>query len=133
MCAGFRAGTGNAHRFVNRSTKDVLLLVVGDRTAGDEVSYPDVDMHLHVAPDGKFFFTHKGKPVLNAVLISPWASLHPGASRRANRKPCEITPEAPRHGEEHQAYNLIFPLCGAVPPQWFLPAVKGTDVDGEVE
>ncbi len=59
MCAGFRAGTGNAHRFVNRSTKDVLLLVVGDRTAGDEVSYPDVDMHLHVAPDGKFFFTHK--------------------------------------------------------------------------
>src|SRR2546430_5966144 len=38
MCAGFPAGTGNAHRFVNRSTEDVLLLVVGDRTAGDEVS-----------------------------------------------------------------------------------------------
>ena len=59
MCAGFAAGTGNAHRFVNRSTTDVLLLVVGDRTAGDEVSYPDVDMHLHMAPDGKFIFTHK--------------------------------------------------------------------------
>jgi uncharacterized cupin superfamily protein len=46
MCAGFPAGCGDAHRFLNRSDKDVLLLVVGDRTEGDEVSYPDVDLHL---------------------------------------------------------------------------------------
>ena len=59
MCAGFPAGTGNAHRFVNRSKSDVLLLVVGDRTAGDEVSYPDVDMHGRMEPDGRFIFTHK--------------------------------------------------------------------------
>lgn len=59
MCAGFAAGTGNAHRFVNRSAADVLLLVVGDRTAGDAVSYPDVDMHGHMGPDGKFVFSHK--------------------------------------------------------------------------
>jgi uncharacterized cupin superfamily protein len=59
MCAGFPAGTGNAHRFVNRSEADVLLLVVGDRTALDEVSYPDVDMHGTLDADGKFRFSHK--------------------------------------------------------------------------
>jgi uncharacterized cupin superfamily protein len=59
LCAGFAAGTGNGHRFVNRSAADVLLLVVGDRTAGDEVSYPDDDMHGRMQPDGRFVFTHK--------------------------------------------------------------------------
>lgn len=59
MCVGFPAGTGNAHRFVNRSTEDVLLLVVGDRTAGDEVTYPDVDMHLRTGPNGNYIFAHK--------------------------------------------------------------------------
>jgi uncharacterized cupin superfamily protein len=59
MCAGFPAGTDNAHRFVNRSTEDVLLLVVGDRTAGDEVSYPEIDMHGRMGPDGRYTYTHK--------------------------------------------------------------------------
>ena len=63
MCAGFPAGTGNAHRFVNRSTSDVVLLVIGDRTGGDEVSYPDIDMHARLGDDGKYRFLHKnGKP-----------------------------------------------------------------------
>jgi uncharacterized cupin superfamily protein len=59
MCAGFPAGTGNAHRFVNRSATDVLLLVVGDRTSEDEVSYPDIDMHGRMGADGKYTFAHK--------------------------------------------------------------------------
>lgn len=59
MCAGFPAGSGNAHRFVNRSAEDVLLLVVGDRTAGDEISYPDIDMHGCAGDDGQYRFTHK--------------------------------------------------------------------------
>jgi uncharacterized cupin superfamily protein len=46
MCAGFPAGTGDAHQFLNRTDKDVLLLVVGDRTDGDIITYPDLDMHL---------------------------------------------------------------------------------------
>jgi uncharacterized cupin superfamily protein len=46
MCAGFPAGTGNAHRFVNQTASDVMLLVVGDRTGGEEVTYPDIDLHL---------------------------------------------------------------------------------------
>jgi uncharacterized cupin superfamily protein len=41
MYAGFAAGCGDAHRFLNRAGKDVLLLlVVGDRSEGDEVSCP---------------------------------------------------------------------------------------------
>ncbi|HKU95301.1 MAG TPA: cupin domain-containing protein [Vineibacter sp.] len=59
MCAGFRAGTGVAHRFVNRTDSDVVLLVVGDRTAGDEVSYPDVDVHGRMGADGKYRYEHK--------------------------------------------------------------------------
>src|SRR5438046_9852432 len=38
MCAGFPAGTGDAHRFVNWTASDVTLLAIGDRTADDEVS-----------------------------------------------------------------------------------------------
>ncbi len=64
MCAGFPAGTGDAHRFVNHTDKDALLLVVGDRSQGDEVSYPDVDMKAAYGADGKFRFTRKdGTPL----------------------------------------------------------------------
>lgn len=59
MCAGFPAGTGLAHRFVNRSAGDVLLLVVGDRTPGDEVGYADVDMHARMDADGRYRYEHK--------------------------------------------------------------------------
>ena len=59
MCAGFPAGTGDAHHFVNRSSADVLLLVVGDRSADEEVAYPDVDLHGKTGPDGKYRFTRK--------------------------------------------------------------------------
>ena len=43
MCAGFPAGCGNAHRFVNRSQEDATILVIGDRTPFDEIDYPDID------------------------------------------------------------------------------------------
>ena len=59
MCVGFPAGTGNAHRFVNRSGEDVLLLMVGDRTPGDEVLYPDIDMHDRMQEDGGHTFTRR--------------------------------------------------------------------------
>jgi uncharacterized cupin superfamily protein len=59
MCAGFPAGTGNAHRFLNRSQSDVLLLVVGDRTPFEEVSYPDIDLHGKAGADGRLVFSRK--------------------------------------------------------------------------
>jgi len=64
MCAGFPAGTGDAHRFVNRTASDVTLLVIGDRTPDDEIGYPDVDMHAVLAPDGVYrFSTKSGEPL----------------------------------------------------------------------
>jgi uncharacterized cupin superfamily protein len=59
MCAGFPAGTGDAHRFVNRTNADVLLLVVGDRSADDVITYPEVDLHGRLGADSKFVFTRK--------------------------------------------------------------------------
>jgi uncharacterized cupin superfamily protein len=62
MCAGFKAGTGNAHRLVNNTAEDVLFLEVGDRTPGETGSYPDDDIQT-VLVDGKRQFTHKdGSP-----------------------------------------------------------------------
>jgi len=63
MCAGFAAGCGNAHRFVNKTDKNAMILVVGDRTPFDEVSYPDIDLHGKAGADGKLLFTKKdGSP-----------------------------------------------------------------------
>ena len=59
MCAGFPAGTGDAHRFVNRTTADVVLLVVGDRSADDEIAYPDVDLQAKLGGDGRYVFSRK--------------------------------------------------------------------------
>src|SRR5436190_6607395 len=54
MCAGFKAGTGDAHHLHNRSQKDVLFLEVGDRSAGDSVRYPDNDVVAVFGADGKW-------------------------------------------------------------------------------
>ncbi len=62
MCAGFKAGTGNGHRLVNNTDSDVLYLEVGDRTPGDEGSYPDDDLCARVVGE-HWVFTHKdGSP-----------------------------------------------------------------------
>lgn len=58
MCAGFRAGTGDAHQLVNRSDTPVVYLEVGSRTAGDRVTYPDDDLEA-VRVDDAWRFLHK--------------------------------------------------------------------------
>jgi len=58
MCAGFRAGTGNAHRLLNTTAAPVLYLEIGDRTAGDECSYPDDDVKAMMIA-GTWEFLHK--------------------------------------------------------------------------
>ena len=63
MCAGFPAGTGNAHHLVNRTGDDVVLLEIGDRTPGDEATYPDDDIRAELVRDNLYRFTRKdGKP-----------------------------------------------------------------------
>ncbi|MEA3219548.1 cupin domain-containing protein [Immundisolibacter sp.] len=58
MCAGFPAGSGDAHQLVNRSAADVLYLEVGDRMQGDRVIYPDDDLAAELTDTG-WPFTHK--------------------------------------------------------------------------
>ena len=58
MCAGFKAGTGNAHHLVNETEQDVVYLEVGDRTPGDEGTYPDDDLKAMMV-GGKWEFVHK--------------------------------------------------------------------------
>ncbi len=58
MCAGFKAGTGDAHHLVNETDETVVFLEVGDRTPGDRVSYPDDDLVATATPSG-WLFTHK--------------------------------------------------------------------------
>jgi uncharacterized cupin superfamily protein len=58
MCAGFKAGTGNGHHLVNETSEEVIFLEVGDRTPGDEGSYPDDDLKA-VSVEGKWQFTRK--------------------------------------------------------------------------
>jgi uncharacterized cupin superfamily protein len=58
MCAGFRAGTGNAHNLINETTEEVVYLEIGDRTSGDEATYPDDDLQASFV-DGKWNFFHK--------------------------------------------------------------------------
>lgn len=62
MCAGFKAGTGNGHRLLNETAQEVVYLEVGDRTPGDEGSYPDDDLKALLV-DGQWRFVHKdGSP-----------------------------------------------------------------------
>ena len=58
MCAGFKAGTGNGHRLINETTEEVVYLEVGDRTPGDEGSYPDDDLKALLV-EGKWKFVHR--------------------------------------------------------------------------
>ena len=62
MCAGFPAQDA-AHQLVNRTQNDVVYLEIGDRTPGDEASYPSDDIKAALGADGKWVFAHKdGRP-----------------------------------------------------------------------
>lgn len=64
MCAGFRAGTGDAHHLVNRGGTDCVYLEIGDRTLFESVDYPDDDLMVRPGPDGKsVYFRKDGTPI----------------------------------------------------------------------
>jgi uncharacterized cupin superfamily protein len=63
MCAGFKAGDGNAHHLVNRTAEQVVYLEIGDRQPGDTVIYPDDDLGRAISSDGRRIFVHRdGRP-----------------------------------------------------------------------
>jgi uncharacterized cupin superfamily protein len=62
MVAGF-AASGPAHHLENRTDRDCIILEIGDRSQGDEVSYPADDIQAVMGEDGGWQFAHKnGKP-----------------------------------------------------------------------
>lgn len=62
MCAGFRAGSGDAHQLCNPGPGTVVYLEVGDRSPDDEVGYPEDDL-IARRVDGRWRFLHKdGQP-----------------------------------------------------------------------
>lgn len=62
MCAGFKAGTGDAHQLRNDGADEAVYLEVGDRMPGDSASYPDEDLQA-VMGEGGWRFLHKdGRP-----------------------------------------------------------------------
>ena len=58
MCAGFKAGSGNAHCLLNTGNEAAVYLEVGDRTPGDSVTYPDDDLVAKLTQSG-WVFEHK--------------------------------------------------------------------------
>lgn len=62
MCAGFKSGSGHAHCLINESNEEVLYLEIGDRTAGDEITYPNDDLQTRLQ-NGRTVCLHKdGSP-----------------------------------------------------------------------
>ena len=58
MCAGFKAGSGNAHQLLNESSESVVVLEVGERTDGDTATYPEADL-LGRQQGGQWLFLRK--------------------------------------------------------------------------
>jgi len=61
MAAGFPAGAADGHHLVNESEHTAVYLEVGDRRAGDEVHYPDIDLLLTAAGEGRVFCHKDGR------------------------------------------------------------------------
>lgn len=63
MCAGFKAGSGDGHHFVNKTERDVVYLEIGASNPADTVVYPDEDMGRAISPEGRRLFVHRdGRP-----------------------------------------------------------------------
>ncbi|WP_306477486.1 cupin domain-containing protein [Methyloversatilis sp.] len=58
MCAGFPAGSGNAHCLINDTAAAVVYLEIGDRSSGDQAHYPDDDLRAELI-DGRWAFSRK--------------------------------------------------------------------------
>lgn len=60
--AAFKAGSGNAHRLINRSDRDAVYLEIGTRAAADKVHYPDDDLMLVRDAETRRYLHKSGEP-----------------------------------------------------------------------
>ena len=58
MCAGYPAGSKDAHHFINRSNKAAKYLEMGTNVPGDTAFYPDDDLLIMSREEGTAY-THK--------------------------------------------------------------------------
>ena len=59
QCIGFPAGIPDGHQLINRTAEDVLYLEIGDRTQGDHIEYPDIDLAADSADGNRYRFTKR--------------------------------------------------------------------------
>ncbi len=59
-CAGFPAGSGDAHQLVNRGDRPARYLEISNRDDGDHVEYPDDDLAYRKTPEGHAFTRKDG-------------------------------------------------------------------------
>jgi uncharacterized cupin superfamily protein len=60
--AGFKAGSGNGHKLVNRSKRDAVYFEVGSRAKAERVHYPDVDLVMERDDKGRRYLHKNGAP-----------------------------------------------------------------------
>jgi len=60
--AAFPAGSGNAHRLLNRTDREAVYLEVGTRAAADRVHYPDDDLMLVRDGTSRRYLHKSGEP-----------------------------------------------------------------------
>src|SRR3546814_5432920 len=83
MCVGFPAA-GESHHLENRGKRPASYLEIGDRTEGDEASYPFDDLVAHLGSKGWRFAHKNGEPYLR----TPASWQDPG--RLKFSAPCKI-------------------------------------------
>ncbi|HEX5508973.1 MAG TPA: cupin domain-containing protein [Pseudolabrys sp.] len=60
--AGFKSGSGNAHRLINRSDRVAIYFEVGTRAKSERVHYPDVDLVMERDETGRRYLHKDGRP-----------------------------------------------------------------------
>ncbi len=60
--AGFKAGSGIAHKLINCSDRDAVYFEVGTRAATERVHYPDVDLVMERDQKGRRYLHRNGEP-----------------------------------------------------------------------
>ena len=60
--AGFKAGSGIAHRLINRSSRDAVYFEVGTRAKSERVHYPDVDLVMERDDANRRYRHRNGEP-----------------------------------------------------------------------
>ena len=59
MAAAFPGGREDGHQLINRGSETARYLEIGSRIPGEEVHYPDIDLHLVLKAEGGHRFQRK--------------------------------------------------------------------------